>query len=72
MFQAFVLLCSIYNPYNCVTMQDTTGPHKDYNSCYNRITEMTELANNNIEYFFPKKYACVKINSSDKKNKLKI
>jgi|TARA_R110000803_G_scaffold118261_5_gene186683 hypothetical protein len=53
-------------------MQDTTGPHKNYNSCYNRITEMTELANNNIEYFFPKKYACAKINSSDKKNKLKI
>tara|TARA_R100000951_G_scaffold101356_5_gene92782 strand:+ start:295 stop:510 length:216 start_codon:yes stop_codon:yes gene_type:complete len=71
MFEAFILICSINNPDNCSIMKNTTGLYKDYNSCYSRVLEMTEIAKNKIGNVFPKNYACVKIDSS-KKNKIKI
>lgn len=40
MFEAFILVCSVYNFMDCRTLKDLQGPYIEIEQCHVRLEEM--------------------------------
>ena len=60
MFEAFVLICMVHQPYQCVVMQDIWGPYQTKVECTARITKMKEdiMSVAIVTYLMPKDSIC--------------
>lgn len=58
MFKVFVLLCSISNPEECVTFNDTHGLKATEEECRTRAIEMTRDLDRYITIPFEASYVC--------------
>ena len=68
MFQAIVLVCAIFDPTNCIQLEDQRGPYKILKNCENRCFEISQNVHTYMPGFKPVKWRCAKL----KKGKLSI
>ena len=60
MFEAWVLVCVMYQAGQCFPVEDTRGPYQTHQECEARTTEMTKDIIEGIPYHIPQGWKCVK------------
>ena len=51
MFEAFIMVCSVYNFMDCRTFKDLNGPYVEMEKCEVRIEEMKfDIINNKLPF----------------------
>jgi len=50
MFEAFILVCSVYNFSDCRTLKDLRGPYQEISQCHERIEQMRHDAENTLPF----------------------
>lgn len=59
MFQALVLVCMIYQPDDCLMLEDQRGPYKTYEQCEARAYEMSRAVHKHMRRYKPISWNCV-------------
>jgi hypothetical protein len=58
MFEAWVMVCVMYQTGACFPAQDTRGPYKTHDECYERTVEMSADIIENIPLHVPVSWKC--------------
>lgn len=58
MFQAIVLVCQIYNPTYCITLEDQRGPYSSESKCEARALKMSRDVHIHMKGYKPTKWIC--------------
>jgi len=61
MFEAWVMVCVMWQAGNCFPAQDTRGPYKTHDECYERTIQMGKDILMDIPGFVPVDWKCDKI-----------
>ena len=58
MFQALVLTCMIFQPTECLQLEDQRGPYRSYESCESRAIEMARSVHIYMKGYKPISWKC--------------
>ena len=83
MFEAFILVCSVYNYTDCRTLKDLNGPYIKIEECHKRIKQMKFDAENELPFVVinhmctdqftnPEKHNGNESNTKESRKKLKV
>lgn len=61
MFEAWIFVCFIgVSPKECFPAQDTRGPYKEHQQCYERTVEMAASLLKDMPMYVPVDWKCTK------------
>lgn len=63
MFKAWVLVCALNSPTQCVTFEDTWGPYPSEQQCKARVEEMIKVIVPTMPTIVEIKYRCENLKS---------
>jgi hypothetical protein len=61
MFEAWIMVCVMNQASVCFPAQDTRGPYKTHDECYERTVEMGADIMNSIPNHIPVSWRCVQL-----------
>ena len=69
MFEAFIMVCSVYNFMDCRTFKDLNGPYVEMEKCEVRIEEMKfDIINNKLPFVVIKQKCTDQFTNPEKYN----